>query len=163
MRRFATVREGVVTGAIGATAVAIWFLVVDVVSGQPFHTPATLGEAVSAIFGPTEGESAFRHVVMYTVFHYLVFALVGLIAAWTMRASEREPSVLIALFLFFIAFEVGFYGLTYVLSLSPNFGNLAWYQVGAANLVAAALMGAYLLKRHPAAVRRLDDTLAARV
>ena len=68
MRQFATVKEGVITGAIGATAVAVWFLVVDLVSGQPFHTPATLGEAVSAVFGPTEGESAFRHVALYTVF-----------------------------------------------------------------------------------------------
>lgn len=163
MRRFSTVKEGVITGVIGATAVAVWFLVVDVVSGQPFNTPATLGEAVSRIFGSTEGESAFRHVALYTVFHYLAFALIGIVAAWVMRASEREPSVLIALFILFVAFEVGFYGLTYLLSLSPNFGSFAWYQVGAANLVAAALMGGYLLKRHPRAAQDLADTLAARV
>lgn len=162
MRRFGTVREGAVIGAIGATAVAIWFLVVDTVSGQPFYTPATLGEAVSAIFGPTEGESAFRHVVMYTVFHYLAFAIVGTLAAWTVRASHREPTVLVALFMLFVAFEVGFYALTYLLSLS-SFGNLAWYQVGAANLVAAALMGAYMLKRHPHVTQDLADTLAARI
>jgi len=35
--------------------------------------------------------------------------------------------------------------------------------VGAANLVAAALMGGYLLKRHPRAAQDLADTLAARV
>jgi len=118
---------------------------------------------VSAIFGPTEGESTFRHVAMYTVFHYAAFAVVGTIAAWVVRASHREPTVLIALFMLFVAFEVGFYAITYLLSLSPNFGNLAWYQVGAANLVAAALMGGYLLKRHPHAARDLADTLAARV
>jgi hypothetical protein len=161
--KFQTVREGVITGVIGATAVAVWFFVVDLVSGQLFHTPATLGEAVSAIFGSTEGESAFRHVLMYTVFHYAAFALMGIVAAWVVRGSHREPTVLIALFILFVAFEVGFYALTYMLSLSPNFGNLAWYQVGAANLVAAALMGGYLLKRHPHAARDLADTLAARV
>ncbi len=148
---------------IGATAVAVWFFVVDLVSGQPFHTPATLGEAVSSVFGTTEGESAFRHVALYTLFHYAVFAIVGTVAAWVLRGSDREPTVLIALFILFVAFELGFYGLTYVLSLSPNFGNLAWYQVGAANLVSAALMGGYLLKRHPHAARDLADTLAARV
>ncbi|MGQ0641800.1 MAG: hypothetical protein ACT4P6_13710 [Gemmatimonadaceae bacterium] len=161
--KYQTIREGVITGVIGATAVAVWFFIVDMVGGQPFHTPATLGEAVSAIFGPTEGESAFRHVAMYTVFHYAAFAVVGIIAAWVTRASHREPTVLIALFLLFVAFEVGFYALTYLLSLSPNFGNLAWYQVGAANLVAAGLMGAYILKRHPHVARDLADTLAARV
>jgi hypothetical protein len=161
--RFQTVREGVITGVIGATAVALWFFVVDLVSGQPLHTPATLGEAVSAVFGPTEGESSLRHVLLYTLFHYAIFAIVGTLAAWVMRGSHREPTVLIALFILFVAFEVGFYGLTYVLSLSPNFGNLAWYQVGAANLVAAGLMGGYLLKKHPHAARDLADTLAARV
>ena len=31
--------EGAITGAIGATAVAVWFLIVDAVSGRPLYTP----------------------------------------------------------------------------------------------------------------------------
>ena len=90
--RFQTVREGVITGVIGATAVAVWFFVVDLVSGQPFHTPATLGEAVSAVFGSTEGESALRHVAMYTLFHYAVFAVMGTIAASGGFRNRRKNS-----------------------------------------------------------------------
>ena len=39
-------REGFVAGLIGAAAVALWFLVVDLVGGNAFFTPSMLGSAV---------------------------------------------------------------------------------------------------------------------
>jgi len=39
-------REGFIAGLIGAGAVALWFLIVDVIAGRPFFTPAMLGSAV---------------------------------------------------------------------------------------------------------------------
>lgn len=39
-----TIREGVVTGAIGGVIVAVWYLPVDTASGRPFHTPNLVGE-----------------------------------------------------------------------------------------------------------------------
>ena len=39
-----TIREGAVTGIIGAVIVAGWFFVVDTGEGQPFHTPSVLGK-----------------------------------------------------------------------------------------------------------------------
>src|SRR5207237_708962 len=38
-------REGFIAGLIGAGAVALWFLIVDVIAGRPFFTPAMLGSA----------------------------------------------------------------------------------------------------------------------
>ena len=35
-------REGALTGFIGATAIAVWFLIVDTVTGRPFYTPEFL-------------------------------------------------------------------------------------------------------------------------
>jgi hypothetical protein len=32
-------REGIITGFIGATAIAVWFLIVDTISGHPFLHP----------------------------------------------------------------------------------------------------------------------------
>ena len=34
-------REGVVAGVLGATAIAVWFLFVDLISGRPLSTPTT--------------------------------------------------------------------------------------------------------------------------
>src|SRR6266705_427846 len=42
-------REGVITGCIGATAIALWFLIVDTIAGHPFYTPIFLGMCVVSI------------------------------------------------------------------------------------------------------------------
>ena len=39
-------REGLIAGLVGAGAVALWFFVIDLLSGRPFFTPAMLGGAV---------------------------------------------------------------------------------------------------------------------
>jgi hypothetical protein len=38
--------EGVTVGLIGAGSVGVWFLLVDLIAGRPFFTPAILGSAV---------------------------------------------------------------------------------------------------------------------
>src|SRR5438132_7239575 len=40
------VHEGVVSGIIGGAIVAVWFLIYDLATGHPFHTPALLGAIV---------------------------------------------------------------------------------------------------------------------
>ena len=41
-----TLSEGFIAGVIGAGGVALWFLIIDTVSGRPFYTPALLGSAL---------------------------------------------------------------------------------------------------------------------
>jgi hypothetical protein len=154
-----TLREGIIAGVIGATAVAAWFFVVDLVEGRPFYTPATLGSAVMSFFGPDRGETMFQHVALYTLIHYLAFIVTGIVVSAIVNASEREPSVLVGLFILFVAFEGGFYLFMLFLSGYASIGNIAWYQIGAANLLAAALMGTYLLRRHPETVGKLAESL----
>ena len=45
------VREGLIAGFLGATAVAVWFFVVDLIGGRPLFTPNALGEGLLSIFG----------------------------------------------------------------------------------------------------------------
>src|SRR5688572_11683978 len=67
-------REGVVTGFIGATAIAVWFLIVDTISGRPFYTPIFLGRGVVSVLGKNMmGDTAFTQVLGYTIFHYAAF------------------------------------------------------------------------------------------
>ena len=39
-------REGLIAGILGAATIAVWFLIVDSVRGQPFYTPSILGTAL---------------------------------------------------------------------------------------------------------------------
>ena len=148
--RHNVLREGLITGFIGATAVAVWFLIVDAVAGHPLHTPNVLGTALLDVFGPRGMEGVFAHVAIYTVFHYAAFALVGVLVAMIVHRAESQPAILALLLVLFVVIEMGFYGLTAILSNSGILGELAWYQIGAANLIAALLMGTYVYRLHPA-------------
>jgi len=152
-----TVREGATAGFLGAIAIALWFLVIDVTLGRPFYTPGLLGGALLSVLGPTSRpDSMMIQVVAYTIFHFAVFMAVGILAAYLVHRAEESPSILAGFLILFVAFEVGWYGLTALLSQDEAWGRLAWWQVLGANLVAALLMGTYLWRRHP----QLRESLA---
>jgi hypothetical protein len=142
-------REGVTAGLLGAAGVALWFLVVDMAAGQPLHTPALLGRAMLSVLGHGISNPDLFNAAAYTVFHVLAFVGVGIIASQLVEVSRRIPPMAAGPALFFAVFEVGFYFLAMMISKPEILGALAWYQIGAANLVAAVLMGTYLWRKHP--------------
>ena len=156
------VREGTISGLLGAAAVALWFFIVDIVTGNPLYTPATLGEALMSILGPIRGESAIQFTALYTIFHVIAFVILGIVVAAIMNASDREPSYLALLFLLFVVFEIAFTFYLYLLSMNGRFVEIAWYQIGIANLLASAAMGWYLFRKHPGSVHRMSEALAGK-
>ena len=160
LERHRTLREGITAGVLGATAVAIWFLILDTVAGRPFNTPAMLGSSLATLFGAPGNGPLAMHVVGYTLFHYLAFCVVGILVAAVINNAEEEPSMLIGFFILFIAFEIGWYGWTALLARPESFGQLAWYQVMVANLIAALTMGVYMYRRHATLPRRFMASLA---
>ena len=51
MEQHSIVREGLIAGFLGATAVAVWFFVVDLIGGRPLFTPNALGVGLLSVFG----------------------------------------------------------------------------------------------------------------
>ncbi len=151
------VREGFIAGLIGAGAVAGWFLIVDVIAGRPFFTPAVLGSAV--FFGlrdPATVSISFQSVSMYTAMHVLVFLFVGTVASAMIAEAEKSPGALWLLIEFFIVFEFGFNGVV-ALMFTPLLAALAWANVAVGNLIAAICMGYYLWRARPALRQSLRD------
>ncbi len=161
MEQNRTLQEGVRAGLLGAAAVALWFLVVDLMAGQPLFTPRMLGESLLGVVG-LDRVSPLAYVTVYTAWHLVAFVGLGIVVAWVVNAADREPSHLIGLFLLFVAFELGFHLYVYTLSLRGVEVPIAWYQIGAANLLAAVVMGRYLFRAHPGALHGLNEALAGR-
>ena len=158
--RARVLKDGLIAGTLGAAGVAAWFLAVDMIAGHPFYTPDFLGRAVFGVLGrgiEDHGQTYF--VVAYTAFHIVAFMLLGIVASMLITATRKAPQFTAGIMLFFAVFEVGFYFLALMLSKANVLGSLAWYQVGAANLVAAGLMGGFLLKRHPEFAGNLQHAL----
>jgi hypothetical protein len=153
-------REGVIAGVIGAATVALWFLVFDIARGKPLLTPALLGAAVFyGVNNPIGLEVSAGLVVGYTILHVLAFVAFGIIAASVIAASEREPSLLIAVVILFAAFETFFVGVIGVMGRSL-LDALGWWEILVANFLAAVAMLWYFLLRHRALPRVLVGSWA---
>jgi hypothetical protein len=148
-RRHHAVREGLIAGVLGATTVAVWFLILDSIAGRPFHTPAVLGTALLGVLGPAGAEGTITRVIVYTIFHYVAFCAAGILLTVVIHQAAVESSILAGFLILFVAFEIGFYGFTALLSQRELLGDLAWYHIGIGNLLAAATMGTYLWRTHP--------------
>jgi len=150
--------EGTDVGIIGGLAVALWFLVLDSIAGRPLLTPSLLGQVV--LMGdstPDKGSIVFGAILLYTAFHFIVFALLGMGLVALVHWGTENPVVRYALLPVFLAFEVLFYGLLEV--LSEGTGELfPFWAVVFANTLAAISMGLYLWIRHPAFRRSIQDT-----
>src|SRR2546428_14123165 len=74
-------REGFIAGLIGAAAVALWFLIVDVIAGRPFFTPAMLGSAVFlGVHDPSQVVIEYFRIIGYTMIHVSAFIIMGTIS-----------------------------------------------------------------------------------
>src|SRR5579862_1175913 len=136
-------RNGAIAGIIGATCVAGWFFIVDIISSSPFSTPLVLGHALATLLRPTPGwaSSPLVVILVYTVFHYAAFIAVGIMAAVICSWARSEPSVLLGFVVLFATVEVGFYAAVAVLAQASDLHELAWYQVMAGNVIASIGMG----------------------
>jgi uncharacterized membrane protein YphA (DoxX/SURF4 family) len=141
--------EGVLAGVIGATAIAVWFLVIDSIAGRPFFTPTTLGRGLlNALgFGP-EDYGTLTNVLVYTAFHYAAFMVVGLTASLVVYLARQHPPVLFGFLLLFAVTEVGIYILVSILDVGSPLGRHAWLNIMAGNLIAAVAMGTFFWRRH---------------
>jgi len=155
-----SIREGIIAGFLGATAIAVWFLIVDIAAGHPLYTPDLLGRGLISILGkpPAMPDTMITHVFAYTLFHYAAFALMGVIVAYIVHQSARTPAILAGFLIMFVVFQLGAYGLAGLFTES-EFGSLAWYQIFIANLIATVIMGWFMWTRHPGLKHDIDVAL----
>src|SRR5438128_10892017 len=101
-------REGFIAGLIGAAAVALWFLIVDVIAGRPFFTPAMLGSAVFwGVHDAAQVVIAFSRVLPYTMIHICALIIVGTVAAALAAAADVAARTLDLLVVSFAMFDFG--------------------------------------------------------
>ena len=154
-RWLAVFREGLVAGLLGGAVVAAWFLIYDMTTGRPLRTPALLGSALfEGLRDPSRLQIHLEVVLGYTVLHFVAFAAFGILAATLVSAAEREPRILIGLFILFLSYELVFLGVVSALD-EALVGALLWWNIAIANLLAAVSMILYFFLGHRSLGSRL--------
>ena len=131
--RHDSLREGAMLGLVVATGTWAWLAVVDAIAGQPFHAFTVLGG-----------------IAVFTVMHYLLNIVYGVVIVSGVHGAARTPSLTIALVFFFVMTEIAFAMITVLLS-NLGLGELAWIGIFGGSLVGAAIAIIMLLRRHPLA------------
>lgn len=145
-------QEGMIAGVIGAAAVALWFLLLDTLTGRPLYTPTVLGTALfrhgAGLASPETLPVSMEMVWMFTWVHGLAFAALGGAVSWLLGVAERHPSFGFGVLLLFVVFQFGFIAVAMIVA-APILHALAWPAILGANLLAASAMTAYFWSRHP--------------
>jgi hypothetical protein len=143
-------QEGLIAGLVGAATIAVWFLILDSLSGRPLYTPTVLGTALfrRGVMPLSEVLPDLEMVLMFTWVHGLIFVAIGGIVARLLALAERNPSFGFGILMLFVFFECGFV-VAAMLFAEPILHALAWPAVLVANMLAAAAMGGYFWLRHP--------------
>ena len=128
-------REGARLGVIIATGTWIWIAVVDAIAGDPFQTFTVLGG-----------------VIVFTVIHYLLNMVYGMVIVSAVHAAEREPCVILAVAFGFLMLECAFAMMTVLLS-HLGLGDLAWVRIFGGSVLGATIAILVLARNHPLAAQ----------
>ncbi len=149
LRRHPLVFHGVITGLVGAAAVALWFFLLDLGAGSPFHTPAALGSAVLlGVKDPADVQLNLGVIVAYSFLHIAAFILAGVTFAWLASRAERGLEFWLRAALVLVLLEGLFLGTLSIVArwVADALGGAA---ILVANLLAVVTMGVWSWRRQP--------------
>ena len=137
--------DSLMSAAAGGSAVALFYLVLDIARGEPFYTPSLLGTAMfSGLPAAGVSEVSLSMVAAYTVVHFATFGALGVVATLLVHKLEKSSDPVLMLLALFVAFEVGF--VAFSATVMPGVvEQLGAVRVAFANLLAAGGIAAYLL------------------
>jgi len=149
--------RGLVTGLVGAAAVALWFLILDLAAGRLFRTPAALGSALLlGASGPSEIEVNLGVVATYTVVHLAAFWAAGVVFVALAEQLERTPGLIQLVVMGGIVLEGLVVG-TLAVGAQWVLGALGWWAVVVGNAIAVVAMGWLVWRSHPALRQKLRE------
>lgn len=146
------------SAAIGGSVVALFFLALDSLRGDPLFTPSLLG---SVIVGGMDAQSVstvrLDMVAYYSILHFGVFGLLGFglsLLLDRLDVAAQRPSVSGSLCALVIV-VVGTAGLLLVAPAAVGRIGLGWVLL--ANALTGAAMGVFLARAHEPGTRAVEN------
>jgi hypothetical protein len=148
-REHSTLREGLLTGLIGGLVVAVWYLLIDVARGQPFHTPSVLGQVFVGGDTMPAVQVVPQAVAQFSLLHFGVFLLLGIILVALVHMATRAPSLRMAVWLGLVISFLFSLGILFMLySLTDE--RFPWWPALGGSVLGIGSMALLLWRRHPA-------------
>ena len=138
------VGDGTMAGVIGASAIALFFLLVDTARREALFTPSVMASALLRGVAPSDaGGVDLSMVAAYSVIHGAAFVAIGILAAWATALRRSSVATFTLAIALFGTLELGF--LFACVAIEPGLLDavgVAPASIG--NLLSAIGMAAYL-------------------
>lgn len=157
VRTHSTPREGALIGLIGGVAVALWYLILDSIAGEPFRTLDALGRILLA--GDRAPAMTRLHpgaILGYAALHFAMFVVIGIVLTGLVHLVIRERVLRMGLWL---AFVLAFAWLVFhAYLLTPLSGYRApWGTIVGGAVIGVAAMALTVWRTHPELRRSLRE------
>ena len=143
--------ESLYAGVLGGSVVALFFLIADLLDGQPMFTPSLIGSVL--FHGASAADVATVRpdaVVYFSIVHIAAFTVLGAAISLLVHEIElhsRHPVVL--LLVLFAVIEAAFF-VVVPMAMPGVIARLGMARVAIANLLAAATIGLFFILSHRA-------------
>jgi hypothetical protein len=123
--------EGIRLGLIVGTVTWLWVALVDAAMGNPWHTFTVLGG-----------------ILVFTIAHYLLNVIYGMVLLSAVHGAERTPSLIIGAMFCGLTFEGAFVMFSSIL-IQHSLSSIAWVAIVGGNLIGTAVAITLLSRTHP--------------
>lgn len=164
LARTRTLRDGLIVGAIAYAAVALFYSAFDFLAARgTLYTVDVLGRALfrglrdpGVLLFPLERDPTA--IFLYNGFHLVMSLGIGVVVTSLVGQAERHPTQAPLVLVMLVAGGVlTVFGVAFLTdAMRPV---LPWWSIVVANLLAAGLAGAYLLRRRPGLRRLLSPMI----
>jgi hypothetical protein len=141
--------EGLEAGIVGGISVVAVYLIPDMMTGDWVRTPVELGGILLGVVPEEVPTGRGGLVAIYTLVHFTLWAIAGFAGSELMRLAERRPDLRRLPLTVFGIWLVG----ALMIDLWLVGRGLPMTPLWAGSLIAGCTFGAYLLWRHPDALR----------
>lgn len=141
--------DAIFSSALGAMVVALVLLGLDLVRGEPFHTPSVLGAALFTDVPAGEVTGARLDLVAYaTLAHFVAFTVLGFGASAlvvNVKTFRERPYLIVLLLFLLMEGGIRLISVLFAPDLVPLVGP---GRILIANAIAALAMGGFLAFAH---------------
>ena len=145
--------EALYAGIVGGSAIALFFLVADLMDGRPLYTPSLIGSMLFLGVGIEDVKVRFDAIAYFSLLHIVIFTALGAITSFIVHAVEihaRHPALL--LLGLFGVIEVSFFIIA-PLAMPGLIHELTIARVAIGNLAAATALTAFFVITHHSKTR----------
>jgi len=136
-------------GGIAGSAIALFFLAIDIVQGRPLYTPAMMGAALFGEVAPSSVETIrLDMVAFFSILHFATFAVLSVALSYLCRVSRLvEGHVLVMTGLAFAVLTAVIFAADWLL-MPGVVGTLGYGRVLVANALTGLALAAFMKWSH---------------